>query len=667
MSELHHCHFIFTDIKRGSNSKSSLFNHISHIYQHHHSLTTTTTPSLSSPLLPRINCFPSLHEVVSKSHLAACLAFAASLWPGDYDFAPVTHDLAIASQRAAAEADLQAGHTLIVKPSRGSQGSGIQLVQTRGALQGVMSGGGGGRHYVASRYVGRPCLLDGYKFDLRVYVLLESLVPLKLHVFQDGLARLCTTPYQSPSQQNLQQQFMHLTNYAVNKLNASQFKQAKEAMVKDPIHKPNVAVKQARDGRQHQQSQEWSEEEDGEEIGWSASSSAYDDSDSGRLPRSASAPITLHELMDDSSKRSIRAALAQLRHQGIDIDPRRFWSDVAEVVEKTIISMLPALWERYSPFFGQYHHSHALGTSPSSGCFQLLGFDLLLDEQLKLWLLEVNSAPSLTTDSPLDYKIKMSIWEKCIEIIGVHSQQQQQQQQQHGHSHLEQQTEEKLQIETPSAQHNDLSPSKPTPQLLTKLPLASIRHLTVPSPYSSLSLSARSHSSHRSMTGRGGSTPRPLPTYRVPMINAADIPHYSVYQHESSYSHLYVFTHPFLLSLYAAHQSVVGDRVGLTRAAFCRIAVFFSHPGAAADLLFLHLTKRAREKYLTYEPFCRGISQILNERSHQDRLVGHSSNVTINAYHSPLTSSMFSLSASWQRQFLAAEQAWLRYQTIKQH
>lgn len=42
-------------------------------------------------------------------------------------------------------------------------------------------------------------------------------------------------------------------------------------------------------------------------------------------------------------------------------------------------------------------------------CFEVLGFDILLDSQLKPWLLEVNHTPSFQTDSNLDYKIKYNL------------------------------------------------------------------------------------------------------------------------------------------------------------------------------------------------------------------------------------------------------------------
>lgn len=35
-------------------------------------------------------------------------------------------------------------------------------------------------------------------------------------------------------------------------------------------------------------------------------------------------------------------------------------------------------------------------------CFQLLGFDIIIDQDLRPYLLEVNQMPSFATDSPLD-------------------------------------------------------------------------------------------------------------------------------------------------------------------------------------------------------------------------------------------------------------------------
>ena len=78
-------------------------------------------------------------------------------------------------------------------------------------------------HVVAQLYIDKPYLIDNLKFDLRIYVLLYGINPLKIYVFEDGLARFATTPYRAPEQSNLNDMFMHLTNYAINK-NAANYK-----------------------------------------------------------------------------------------------------------------------------------------------------------------------------------------------------------------------------------------------------------------------------------------------------------------------------------------------------------------------------------------------------------------------------------------------------------
>jgi hypothetical protein len=39
------------------------------------------------------------------------------------------------------------------------------------------------------RYVKHPFLINDYKFDLRIYALVTSFDPLKIYLFQNGLAR----------------------------------------------------------------------------------------------------------------------------------------------------------------------------------------------------------------------------------------------------------------------------------------------------------------------------------------------------------------------------------------------------------------------------------------------------------------------------------------------
>ena len=71
--------------------------------------------------------------------------------------------------------------------------------------------------WVVQQYLDQPHLIDDLKYDLRIYVLINCLNPLRIYIHEDGLARFCTEPYRRPTVRNLKNMYMHLTNYAINK------------------------------------------------------------------------------------------------------------------------------------------------------------------------------------------------------------------------------------------------------------------------------------------------------------------------------------------------------------------------------------------------------------------------------------------------------------------
>mgnify|MGYP000973964466 CR=1 FL=1 len=102
--------------------------------------------------------------------------------------------------------------TYIVKPEALSQGKGIFLTRR---IEDIPSG----EHLVVQRYLTKPYLLDGLKFDFRIYVLIASVDPLRLYLYNEGLARFATENYIAPTSENMGEVCMHLTNYAINKDN----------------------------------------------------------------------------------------------------------------------------------------------------------------------------------------------------------------------------------------------------------------------------------------------------------------------------------------------------------------------------------------------------------------------------------------------------------------
>lgn len=76
----------------------------------------------------------------------------------------------------------------IMKPAASSCGRGIKVIGKR-TIVNKRAG------YVVSKYVHKPHLIRGYKYDLRVYVVVTSFEPLKIYLFKEGLVRLATVPY----------------------------------------------------------------------------------------------------------------------------------------------------------------------------------------------------------------------------------------------------------------------------------------------------------------------------------------------------------------------------------------------------------------------------------------------------------------------------------------
>lgn len=51
-------------------------------------------------------------------------------------------------------------------------------------------------------------------------------------------------------------------------------------------------------------------------------------------------------------------------------------------------------------------------------CFEVYGFDVLVDAKLRPWLLEVNVAPSLSSSSPYDKEVKTMLLCDTLHLVG---------------------------------------------------------------------------------------------------------------------------------------------------------------------------------------------------------------------------------------------------------
>jgi len=49
-------------------------------------------------------------------------------------------------------------------------------------------------------------------------------------------------------------------------------------------------------------------------------------------------------------------------------------------------------------------------------CMEILGFDIMLDEKMKPWLLEVNSSPAMSMDNAVDHMVKPALIRDALSI-----------------------------------------------------------------------------------------------------------------------------------------------------------------------------------------------------------------------------------------------------------
>uniref|UniRef100_A0A915EA19 Uncharacterized protein n=1 Tax=Ditylenchus dipsaci TaxID=166011 RepID=A0A915EA19_9BILA len=120
------------------------------------------------------------------------------------------------------------------------------------------------------------------------------------------------------------------------------------------------------------------------------------------------------------SKRLLSTVLHQMEWKGVRT--RRLWHDIKMIVVKTVLAMVPEIMLNYESYFCDM---------PGPQCFQIMGFDVIVRRDGVPFLLEVNSAPSLSIDhteitdsnevitvrSIVDEMIKVPLVNDCLLLV----------------------------------------------------------------------------------------------------------------------------------------------------------------------------------------------------------------------------------------------------------
>eukprot|EP00826_Nyctotherus_ovalis_P050339 TRINITY_DN6157_c0_g1_i3.p1 TRINITY_DN6157_c0_g1~~TRINITY_DN6157_c0_g1_i3.p1 ORF type:complete len:661 (+),score=157.83 TRINITY_DN6157_c0_g1_i3:40-1983(+) len=296
---------------------------------------TGVTGEIVGKLKPyqKINHYHGMKCITRKNHLCRNLMRIHKILPKDYNYFPATWLLPTDWNELKQEF-AKKRRTYILKPEALCQGKGIFLINS---LEGILPD----QKYVVQRYITKPYLIDGLKFDLRIYVLVYGCDPLRIYIFREGLARLATEAYVPPTTSNMSDLYVHLTNYAINKNNEN-FVFNTDASKADVGHKRSLAF--------------------------------------------------VWKYIDE--------------HGG---DAEKTKNRIKSCIVKTLCAVQPLLKHSYRSF--------QAGDNSNNMCFEILGFDILLDYKLKPWLLEVNHSPSFSTDTPFDHETKKELITDTLNIV----------------------------------------------------------------------------------------------------------------------------------------------------------------------------------------------------------------------------------------------------------
>jgi hypothetical protein len=269
----------------------------------------------------RINHFPGTFEIGRKDRLYRNLArMKRHHGASGFSFFPQTWVLPQDWEELKRDFGARGGGTLIVKPPASARGQGIKVISELSQIPKRKTA-------LIQRYLDDPYLIDGFKFDLRIYVLVTSFDPLRVYVYEDGLVRFCTEKYRRGAKY-ANHKMMHLTNYSVQK-----------------------------------KADEYVENKDAREDG-------------------------------AGSKWSVKALKRWFAERGVS--DGALWTGIHDIIIKTLLSVEDAVNTNLKMY--------ARGNPRL--CYELFGFDIFVDRQLKPWVLEVNISPSLESSSPLDRFIK---------------------------------------------------------------------------------------------------------------------------------------------------------------------------------------------------------------------------------------------------------------------
>ena len=277
--------------------------------------------------------FPFYKDLTDKDNLFRLYKRMMTEFPYDYNFMRETYIIPDDKKYIDSVSNkyiLNKNNLWLYKPNNKDKGKGIKILSNFKKIS--------NKKAIITKYISNPFLINGKKFDIRLYVLITSFNPLKIYLNKEGLIRIASEQF-SLSLSQLNNPFIHLTNLAINEKNKN--------FIKNDLNSFEA--------------NDWS--------------------------------FSLFK--------------QYLKNHNINFE--KIYEKIKDIIIKSFL-----LNEQF--YINQFEKLELIDKK----IFQLFGFDIMLDNNLKPYLIEINGRiPNLVSRDNVDDEIKNNLIVQILNLIGI--------------------------------------------------------------------------------------------------------------------------------------------------------------------------------------------------------------------------------------------------------
>ena len=251
----------------------------------------------------------------------------------DFNFMPETYifpDDNYTINKKFVNYSLDINNLWLVKPSNSSSGKNITILESLADIN--------LENYIITRYITNIKLINGKKYDLRLYALITGLKPLRIYFYKEGLIRIATQNF-SLNITSIKDKYVHLTNICINNKNKNYIL-------------PNSLI--------HKNANIWS------------------------------------------------VAMYKDFLKSFNVN----WYTIREKIKDIIIKSIQCIYQ-------ELVNENEVKKVNDQSFYNLLGYDILIDDKYSPHLIEINKNPSMAINNVLDNKIKTKLFTDTINLIGI--------------------------------------------------------------------------------------------------------------------------------------------------------------------------------------------------------------------------------------------------------